>query len=282
MSIKEKIVAILNPQQRNSYNEIDVKFYKDCLHDVPHGEIVVSCKAKRLDNVAVPFVFTGMTVPPVLTARLMADIWSAAESQGLVPHFLIPETYGRMVEEDEAPAASQDPAVLPEYRGTVTSVGHTLTLSSKIPAVQRRQGSGEGDANVVRNLSTGDVDLSIPTSLHSTTSNQSRLLNFGARTPTLGEARRVTSAEVHQMVQSYLVDFVPRSEMDKLTLIQQEELQALLLISVHNDTHRPFGEQAITARAGELIENFFQKRASGKVELKFPRSMSSVAKHASA
>src|SRR6185503_20359079 len=48
----------------------------------------------RLQHVAVPFLFPDLATPPVLTARLMRDIQSAAESQGYIFHYLVAQSYG--------------------------------------------------------------------------------------------------------------------------------------------------------------------------------------------
>ena len=94
MSLKETILSVLGANPKNSFNEVEVKFYKDCNRDGQHGMVIVSHRVKRLDHVAVPFLFPGLTEPPALTARVLADIESAGASQGYVVHCLLPETYG--------------------------------------------------------------------------------------------------------------------------------------------------------------------------------------------
>lgn len=104
MSLKNRILSALGQAPRNEYNEIDVRFYKACNNDGQHGMVVVSHRVQRLDHVAVPFLFPGMTVPPALTARVLADIESAGASQGYVVHHLLPETYGPNPVEDSTGA----------------------------------------------------------------------------------------------------------------------------------------------------------------------------------
>lgn len=169
MSMKEHIARLLNLQPRNDFNEMNMKFYKDCLDAVPHGELVVSSKRRGLKNVAIPFVFTGMTEPPVLTARLMAAIESAAESQGYVPHFLITESYGCVIDEepDEVPARP------PLSRFDPYSEENTLDEASR-QFIQERLNDflirgPEPDSAAARrviNLSTGEaVDEDITTAM---------------------------------------------------------------------------------------------------------------------
>lgn len=142
---KEIIARLLNQAPRNSYNEISVKFYKDCIDDIPHGELVVSSKRRGLDHVAIPFVFSGATTPPVLTARLMQDIESAAKSQGYVPHYLLPETYGR-IEVEQPDGLEQFPEGTPQRTEMMAAhIGQTTYLDRKlaerreqrVPAAQR-------------------------------------------------------------------------------------------------------------------------------------------------
>jgi hypothetical protein len=152
MSMKEHIARLLNLQPRNDFNEMNMKFYKDCLDAVPHGELVVSSKRRGLKNVAIPFVFTGMTEPPVLTARLMAAIESAAESQGYVPHFLITESYGRV----------DDEASRQRIRGRLDELLDAdrvwaTGLDAGFPdSTAQRKAVARDPATLVRNLSTGE------------------------------------------------------------------------------------------------------------------------------
>lgn len=155
MGIKAKLIALLTGRARNDYNEIEILFYKDCIRDGRHGLAVVSNKTLRLHRVAVPFFFPGLDQPPVLTARLMHDITSAAESQGYVFHYLVPEAYGTLTttEQDEVDAAAdawyemaqaggRTPA--PDIFGKETDYkpfphpDYAARRETKIPAVKRR------------------------------------------------------------------------------------------------------------------------------------------------
>ena len=71
LNIKDRILAALGHAPRNDYNEIDIRFYKACNNDGQHGMVVVSHRVQRLDHVAVPFLFPGMSEPPALTARVL-------------------------------------------------------------------------------------------------------------------------------------------------------------------------------------------------------------------
>jgi hypothetical protein len=173
MSMKEHIARLLNLQPRNDFNEMNMKFYKDCLDAVPHGELVVSSKRRGLKNVAIPFVFTGMTEPPVLTARLMAAIESAAESQGYVPHFLITESYGRV--DDEAPAQTSLSSLDPFGAGNTLDEASRQRIRGRLDelldadrvwatgldagfpdSTAQRKAVARDPATLVRNLSTGE------------------------------------------------------------------------------------------------------------------------------
>ena len=157
MSIKERLLNVLGAAPRNAFNEIDVKFYKDCIHDVPHGMIVVTNKVQKLSQVAVPFVFPGMGEPPVLTARLMQDIWSAAESQGYVPHYLLPLTYGL----HQSQEIEEHPTDATEAAAAVAQLDRVLSPSApapaKIPAVRRAVAIHPSQARVLAGVSTDDV-----------------------------------------------------------------------------------------------------------------------------
>jgi hypothetical protein len=134
MSIKETILNVLGANPKNSFNEVEVKFYKDCNRDGQHGMVIVSHRVKRLDHVAVPFLFPGLTEPPALTARVLADIESAGASQGYVVHCLLPETYGPNLAEGDDLSADHDSS----NRRQMFS--DRLANPVRVPAVQREQG----------------------------------------------------------------------------------------------------------------------------------------------
>jgi hypothetical protein len=90
--IRQAIAVLRGEDVRNDYNELNVAIYKDTNHIGEHGRMVVSHRKYKLVNVAVPFVFPGMTEPPKLDARLVVDLFSAFESQGYIPHHI--EQYG--------------------------------------------------------------------------------------------------------------------------------------------------------------------------------------------
>lgn len=137
--IKAKLISLLGGMPRNAYNEVEILFYKDCRHLGSHGMVVVSNKKMRLYRVSVPFIFPGLATPPVLTARLMQDIQSAAESQGYVFHHLVAEAYGSGVENDDLSAGQEGTR---EWDDLSESGSH-FTFDSrnidryKVPTVQR-------------------------------------------------------------------------------------------------------------------------------------------------
>lgn len=142
MSIKETILSVLGANPKNSFNEVEVKFYKDCNRDGQHGMVIVSHRVKRLDHVAVPFLFPGLTEPPALTARVLADIESAGASQGYVVHCLLPETYGpnpAEANQDEGADMSTDEFPQGSPRRTPMFSAH-IGQSLRVPAVNRGHG----------------------------------------------------------------------------------------------------------------------------------------------
>lgn len=71
-----------------------VKFYKEAAAFGQHGMIVVSSPKRGLKEVAVPFVFVGMTTPPDLTLEVHKFINSQAYQQGYVPLNIVNGSYG--------------------------------------------------------------------------------------------------------------------------------------------------------------------------------------------
>lgn len=153
--IKAKLISLLGGLPRNAYNEVDILFYKDCRHAGHHGMVVVSHKKLRLQHVAVPFLFPDLATPPVLTARLMRDIQSAAESQGYIFHHLVAQSYGVVDDVDlsggqEATDEWDDLSQVGSHYAfdqrnlehRIPAVNRRTTVSQRSPIVERRESLG--------------------------------------------------------------------------------------------------------------------------------------------
>lgn len=245
MSIKERLLNVLGAAPRNAFNEIDVKFYKDCLHDVPHGMIVVTNKVQKLNQVAVPFVFPGMGEPPVLTARLMQDIWSAAESQGFVPHYLLPLTYGlhQSEEVEEHLTDGADAARVLAHLDRVLPVA--APDAAKIPAVKRAVAVHPSRIEEER----GGLPLPLNQAVDRTTEAQQDLMS--------------------ELVDQYVTD----QQMALFHPPQVDELKSRVLMSISNDQARGLNEYTVKGNVKVVVQQFLQINLPS-VALKFPRQAS--------
>lgn len=72
---------------------LEIKFYKEANYFGEHGTINVTHKRFGLEEQTVRFVFCGVTTPPRLDLATYIRIWTEAEHQGFIPHYLV--TYGK-------------------------------------------------------------------------------------------------------------------------------------------------------------------------------------------
>lgn len=76
-------------------NQLDIKFDTDAAQHAHHGNIVVTCRAKGLVNASIRFAFVGVEVPPPLTKEVFDQLWTEAQRQGYVPHFVRNYNYNK-------------------------------------------------------------------------------------------------------------------------------------------------------------------------------------------
>lgn len=76
-------------------NELEVKFDTDASQHAHHGNIVVTCRSKGLVNASIRFAFVGMETPPPLSKDIFDHIWTQAERQGYIPHFIRNYNYNK-------------------------------------------------------------------------------------------------------------------------------------------------------------------------------------------
>lgn len=90
--------------------DLEIRFHKEANVYGEHGKIVVSHVKQGLREVAVRFVFVGITTPPKLDLRMFTYIWEEARNQGYIPHDL--KIYGHDNEIDTSREKSQAPNVV--------------------------------------------------------------------------------------------------------------------------------------------------------------------------
>lgn len=93
--------------KRNTIRSVDleIKFHKQTNAYGEHGTMVVSHVKQGLREVAVRFVFVGLTTPPKLDHRMFTYLWEEARNQGYIPHEI--KTYGRENEIDTSREVQQ-------------------------------------------------------------------------------------------------------------------------------------------------------------------------------
>lgn len=66
--------------------DLEIKFHRDCAGERSHGQLLVTCKDRGLENRPIAFAFVGLKVAPLMTPDVVYHIWNQAIEQGYVPH----------------------------------------------------------------------------------------------------------------------------------------------------------------------------------------------------
>lgn len=298
MSLKNRILSALGHAPRNDYNEIDVKFYKACNTDGQHGMVIVSNRVLRLDHVAVPFLFPGMTEPPALTARVLADIESAGASQGYIVHCLLPETYGPNPAVSDSKYPSADVEKTPFF-------GSQPIDRTKVPAAQRAASPSEVNDFITRwrashpNATTamaalssdlygelmgrmidrvtrgfqrrdrvGNIDADLNDIVHDFLAEKNISVTgptgnhlMGAKPLTYARLKEGSTLTQIQTMERLINEHFTAAEFDQLTTEQREELEMKVLMQVNNDTGRKLPLSVLEANVEMIITAFRAQHA---------------------
>jgi hypothetical protein len=285
MAIREMILALLGHAPRNQYGERPVAFYKDTVLTGEHGRIMVTHVKKGLKAVIVPFAFPGLSEAPKLDARLMFDIWSAAESQGYMPHHLV--QYGTHAEVIGENADTTPLEIAPE----TALGGHTgrVRMHTANPAADWERTSDlstDYPAGQAVNLSTGEP-VPAPSFLRKavvmpprgdvTSPLASKVMG---RMP-LGEKATVTKDDL-LYVENYLADHdaVSQEELESLTADQMEELKIRILLAYVKNKALNRSTLHISNTSFTTLMTFLgelHQDGEGRVELKSNRTGEALA-----
>lgn len=126
-------------------NELEIKFDTAAAEHAHHGNIVVTCRAKGLVNASVRFAFVGMETPPPLSKDIFDHIWTQAERQGYIPHFIRNYNYNKPGHMSLRPAAGSFNRATPTAKGPADLTPQAaLALSVKAESLDQARSINTG------------------------------------------------------------------------------------------------------------------------------------------
>jgi hypothetical protein len=138
----KKLFGIAEQFERNTLNEVEVMIHKQARHGMIHGYMVATNRVLGIKLAPVAFVFPDFVEPPLLTHRLVTDLWEAFHSQGWVPDHIA--SYGSLQNmqhgavEAEAGEAGYTHASA-HFDLPLRDLDTLLARRTKVPAVQRQE-----------------------------------------------------------------------------------------------------------------------------------------------